>query len=144
MSLIRILLVDDFKPFRDLVRSILQRNSCLRVIGEAGDGLEAVKKAKELRPDVILLDVGLPKLNGVEAARRILQATPQCKILFLSQESSPAVVQEALNLGARAYILKTQASGAILTAVDAVFQDKQFVSDTLADNLFDSSDVHAP
>jgi len=92
------------------------------------DGLAAVQKAEELNPDLILLDIGLPTLNGIEAARQIRKLVPKAKILFLSQESSAAVVQEVLSLGALGYVVKAQAGSDLLAAVEAVLQDKQFVS----------------
>jgi DNA-binding response OmpR family regulator len=92
------------------------------------DGLDAVQKAQELQPDLILLDIGLPKLNGLEAGRRIRTISPNSRILFLSQESSPDVVQEALSLGARGYVLKARAQSDLLSAIDAVLGGKQFVS----------------
>lgn len=108
MRSFNILVVDDFEPFRRFVCSILQQRAEFRII-EASDGLEAIQKAEELQPDLILFDVGLPKLNGIEAARRVRQLTSGAKILFLSQESSRDVVQEALSLGARGYVRKLRA-----------------------------------
>ena len=125
---VRILLVDDFQPFLRFISSTLQERPDWQVIGTASDGLEAVQKAEELQPDLILLDIGLPKLNGIEAARRIGKRAPQSKILFLSQETSTDVVREALRLGGRGYVLKARAQQDLLAAVEAVLQGKQFVS----------------
>jgi DNA-binding NarL/FixJ family response regulator len=127
----RVLIVDDFRPFLILVRSLLEAMPDLRIVGEASDGLEAIQKAEELDPDLILLDVGLPKLSGIEAARRIRQLVPRSKILFLSQESDPDVVQEALGLGVGGYILKMQAGNELLVAIKAVLRGEQFVSNGL-------------
>jgi len=91
------------------------------------DGLEAVQKAVELKPDLILLDIALPSLNGIEAARRIRTLAPESKIIFLSQESSPDVVQEAFSLGAQGYIVKAKAGSELLDAVDAVISGKKFI-----------------
>src|SRR5262249_3692031 len=99
-----------------------------QVIGEASDGLNAVHKVGKLKPDLVVLDIGLPTLNGIEAGRRIRKLFPECKILFLSQESSPAVVQEAFNLGAMAYIVKTYAGSDLSAALEAVSQGRLFVS----------------
>jgi DNA-binding NarL/FixJ family response regulator len=107
----------------------------MQIVGEARDGLEAVEKAEELQPDLILLDVGLPKLNGIEAARRIRTVSPESKILFVSQESSADMVQEALRLGALGYVVKTQAGLDLLAAVEAVCQGGRFVSAGLAGQL---------
>lgn len=110
MSLVRVLVVDDFKPIRQFVCAALGKIQDLQVVGEASDGLEAIRKAVELKPDLILLDIGLPTLNGFEAAREIRQLLPECKIIFLSQESSADVIQEAVSLGAWDYVVKARAA----------------------------------
>jgi DNA-binding NarL/FixJ family response regulator len=125
-SLIRVLVVEDYEPFRRFVRSTLAERPALQIVGEVSDGLEAVLKAEELKPDLILLDIGLPSLNGMEAARRIAKLVPESKIVFLSQESSPEVIQAALNLGAWGYVVKVKAGTELLVAVDAVLRGKQF------------------
>jgi DNA-binding NarL/FixJ family response regulator len=101
-------------------------NSKLQIVGEASDGLEAVQKALELTPDLILMDIGLPSLNGIEAARQILKLVPESKILFLSQESSAEVMQEALSLGACGYVVKVNAGIELIPAIDAVLSGKTF------------------
>ena len=126
-----VLVVDDFKPFRVLVSSLLQNRSDLKIIAEGSDGLEAVQKAKELHPDLILLDIGLPKLNGIAAARQIREAAPNSKILFLSQETSPDVVQEAIALGALGYVAKAKAGTDLLKAIEVVLLGKQFIGSGL-------------
>src|SRR5580693_4119390 len=126
MSSVRVLVVEDFEPFRRFVCSRVGDSSELQVICEVSDGLEAVQKAEELHPDLILLDIGLPNLNGIEAARRIRKLSPQSKILFVSQESSADVVHEAFSLGARGYVVKIQAGSELLAAVETVLQGKQF------------------
>src|SRR5580658_3329914 len=132
MSSVRVLVVEDFEPFRRFVCSRVGDSSELQVICEVSDGLEAVQKAEELHPDLILLDIGLPNLNGIEAARRIRKLSPQSKILFVSQESSADVIEEALSLGAMGYVVKIQAGSELLAAVETVLQGKQFVSKGLA------------
>jgi DNA-binding NarL/FixJ family response regulator len=127
MSLLRVLVVEDFAPFRQFICSTLAKRQDLQVICEASGGLEAVQKAEELRPDLILLDIGLPTLNGIEAARRILALAPESKIIFLSQESSADVVREALSLGAKGYVMKTRAARELFPAVEAAIAEKQFV-----------------
>jgi len=124
---IRVLVVDDYEPFRRILSSSLQNTSSVYVCSEASDGLEAVQKAEELQPDLILLDIGLPKLNGIEAARRIRKVSPESKILFVSQESSVEVVQEALGLGACGYVVKTDARRELIQAIDAVLRGERFV-----------------
>ena len=127
MPLIRVLIVDDFENWRRQVHSLLQARPAWQVIAEASDGSEAVQKAEELKPDLILLDIGLPKLNGIEAARRIRQRSPSSKIIFLSQNSELDVVREAVGTGAFGYVLKTDAGSELLPAMDAVLRGKQFV-----------------
>jgi len=109
MSLLSVLVVEDYEPFRRFICSTLRKRSGLQIVGEVSDGLEAVQKSQELQPGLILLDVGLPTLNGIEAARQIRKLSPESKILFVSQESSSDVVQEALTIGAQGYIAKTNA-----------------------------------
>jgi len=124
--------VEDYEQWRRFVSTTLQKQSELQVICEASDGLEAVKKAEELQPDLILLDVGLPSLNGLEAAGQIRKLSPQSKILFVSQESSAEVVHEALALGALGYVLKAYAGRELLAAVEAVRQGRQFICSGLS------------
>ncbi len=127
-SSVRVLVVDDYEPWRRQVFSILQTRPELRVVAEAADGLEAVQKAQELNPDLILLDIGLPKLNGLEAAKRIRQVAPDAQIIFLTQNSDRDVVGAALSIGAQGYILKTDAGSELCTAVAGVLGGDDFVS----------------
>ena len=131
MSPVRVLVVDDFEPFRRFVRSTLTQRPDLQVIGEASDGLEAVQKTEALKPDLILLDIGLPRLSGIEAGRRIRQLSPKSKIVFVSQESAPDIVQEALDSGASGYVLKMRSATDLLAAIDAVLDGRRFVSNGL-------------
>ena len=128
---IRVLVVEDHEPFRRFVCSKLQEQANFQLIGEGQDGLEAVRQAEALQPDVILLDIGLPGLNGIEAARQIVQVASDARIIFLTQESSADVVREAFRLGAWGYVIKARAGAELLAAVEAVSQGKQFVSDGL-------------
>lgn len=129
-ALVRVLLVDDFEPFRRYVRSLLQERPELLVVCEVSDGSEGVRRAGELQPELVFLDNHLPKLNGIEAARQIRVIAPQSKIIFISQESSPAIVREALSLGVRGYVAKLNASE-LLAAIDAVLRGDRFVSSSL-------------
>jgi len=128
VSAIRILVVEDFAPFRQFIASTLAKRSELRIICEVADGLEAVRKAEELRPDLILLDIGLPTQSGIAAARQIRKLAPESKIIFLTQESSADVVQEALGLGAHGYVLKANAGNELLAAVQSVISGNLFFS----------------
>jgi len=142
VELVRVLVVEDFLPFRRIICSLLRKSTELQVISEASDGLEAVQKAEELQPNLILLDVGLPTLNGIEVARRIRKLSPQSKILFVSQESAAELVQEALRIGALGYIIKTHVGMELLAAVEAVRQGRLFIGSGLPDKTFiDSADA---
>jgi DNA-binding NarL/FixJ family response regulator len=142
---IRILVVDDFKDWRDQVRLLLQARPECQVICEVSDGSEAVQKARELKPDLILLDIGLPKLNGIEAARRIRQLSPNSKIVFLSQENSPDIVEEALSVGAHGYVHKSRAQSDLQPAIDAVLRGEQFVGNKLGGTgVTDAQEAKAP
>jgi DNA-binding NarL/FixJ family response regulator len=131
MANVRVLVIEDFEPFRRFLRSALGKRSSLQIVGEASDGLEAVRKAEELQPDIILLDIGLPRLNGMEAARRIRALSPESKIIFVTQESRPEIVEGALNLGACGYVVKIQATTDLPAALDAILHGRQFVSSGL-------------
>jgi DNA-binding NarL/FixJ family response regulator len=131
---VRVLVVDDFAAWQRCVLEKFRENRSFQVIGVAADGLEAVLKAEELQPDLILLDIGLPELNGIEAARRIRKVAPQSKILFLTQELDPDVAQAALSAGGHGYLIKSDADSELFAAVEAVMIGKRFVSRGLADH----------
>ena len=139
MSAIRILLADDNKNWRHQVCLLLQAWPELRIIREVSDGSEAVQKAEELEPDLILLDSGLPKLNGIEAARRIRQLSPNSRIVFLSADNSLDVVQVALSTGAQGYVCKARAQEDLLPAIDAVLRGQRFVSSMIKGYRFPGS-----
>ena len=141
MSLLRILVVEDHAPFRRLICTALQRLARFQTI-EAVDGLEAIHKAEELQPDLILLDINLPRLHGFAAAKRIRSLAPHARLIFLSQESSPDVVREAFRLGARGYIQKLRAASDLVPAIDAVLGGQRFVSSNVA--FSDPPDAPAP
>ena len=127
----RVLVADDFRPIRELVGQILGECPGLQVISEASDGHEAVRQAHESQPDLILLDIGLPTLNGIEAAKRIRATCPGSKVLFVSQLSSPDIVREALKVGGCGYVLKARLAADLIPAIEAVLGDEQFVSEGL-------------
>ena len=131
MSSIRILITDDYADWRRQVRLVLQARPELQVISEVADGLEAVAKAQGVKPDLILLDIGLPRLNGIEAARRIQQLSPRSKIIFLSQNNDLDIVRAALSTGARGYVRKTDVIKELIPAMDAVLRGEQFVSSSI-------------
>jgi len=117
----RILLVDDFQPWRDWVRSRLTLHSRFELC-EAVDGSEAVRKARELEPDLILLDIGLPDMNGIKAAERIRQSAPTAKIIFLTQENDAEIRSAALATGAAGYVVKAKAASQLVAAIQAASQ----------------------
>ena len=125
-------MVDDYEPWRRFFSTALEKEPNLHVIGQVSDGLEAVLQAQQLQPDLILLDIGLPSLNGIEAARKIRDVSPTSKILFASENRSPDIVEQALNTGAGGYVVKSDAASELLHAVDAVLQGRKFVSRTMA------------
>jgi DNA-binding NarL/FixJ family response regulator len=122
----RILVVEHCAPFRQFIAETLATRHALHIICEVADGLEAVQKAADLRPDLILLDIGLPSLNGIEAARQIRKLVPESKIIFLTQESCADAVRAALKLGAWGYVVKANAASDLLPALEAVISGKQF------------------
>lgn len=128
---IRVLVVEDYEPFRRVICSTLAKRENTQVISEMCDGVQAVQKAAELKPDLIVLDIGLPKLNGIEAARQIRKLVPESKIVFVSLECSPDVVQEAFSVGALAYVAKRSLGSDLLTAVETVLEGRKFVSSGL-------------
>ena len=139
---VRVLVVDDYEPWRRFFSTTFQKRPDLRVISEASDGLEAVQQAQQLQPDLILLDIGLPSLNGIEAARRIREVSPTSKILFVSENRSNDIVEEALSTGAGGYIVKSDAGSELLPAVEAVLESKRFISASLTGRDFNAPKDH--
>ena len=141
MRNLRTLVVDDFEAFRRFVYSTLEQSLGVQIIGQASDGLEAVQLAKKLQPDLILLDVGLPAMSGLEVARRVRAFVP-AKFLFISALSDADVVQEAFNLGAIGYVHKPHAQSDLLPAIDAALKNKRFVGKGL--EFSEDTDTEAP
>lgn len=133
--IIRILVVDDSALWRQFVSSIAEKEPAWQIVCEVSDGLEAVYKAEELQPDLVLLDIGLPSLNGIEAARQIRKIVPNLKILFVSAFDSVKVVEEALSTGAGGYVVKVDAGSELVRAVEAVLVGKRFVSSELKGHI---------
>jgi DNA-binding NarL/FixJ family response regulator len=127
---LRILVVDDHPVVRQGLKALLREQVGWEVIAEAGDGLEAVDKADRLRPDVILLDVSMPGMTGLDACRLIRESTPECEILIVTQHDSPQMMREALGCGARGYVVKSNVSRDLVPAVEAVSQHRNFATMT--------------
>ncbi len=133
---LRILVVDDFEPWRRFVSSTFQQQKDLQILFEVSDGLEAVYRGEDLRPDLILLDIGLPRLNGIKAAQRIREVSPNSKILFLSEENSPDIAEAALEAGGVGYLVKSDAGRELLAAMKAVSEGKRYMSARLVGQAF--------
>jgi DNA-binding NarL/FixJ family response regulator len=128
----RILLVDDHPIVREGLRTVLQRQAGYNVVGEASDGVEALEKAKSLAPDVMVLDVTMPNMNGLEVCRLAKQRRPELEVLFVTQHDSPQMMQEALNAGAKGYVVKSNAARDLLEAIEVVSQHQIFTALTRA------------
>jgi DNA-binding NarL/FixJ family response regulator len=135
---IRILVVDDHPVVRQGLRTLLEGQSGWEVVGEASDGLEALDKAHSLQPDVVVLDITMPRMHGLEVCRVLRQRTPGPEILFVTQHDSPQMMREALDAGARGYVVKSNAGRDLLAAVEAVSQRRVFTALTRRDTLTSS------
>jgi two-component system nitrate/nitrite response regulator NarL len=131
VSSVRVLIVDDFDIWKNFVTACLADRPHIRIAGFASDGLEAIRKAEELQPDVILLDINLPKLGGIDAARQIRKLVPNSRILFLSCHADPDMVRAAFRAGGQGYILKLDAAAALCAGLEAILNDQRFLSDSL-------------
>lgn len=132
---IRVLVVDDFEPFRRFLCSKLTERHDFEVVGECRDGFEAVREAEELQPDLILLDIGLPRLNGIGAARQIRACAPKSRILFVSENHSRAIADEAMHTGAAGYLVKSHVLTELFPAMSAVLRGEDFVGAGLDDQV---------
>jgi len=133
---LRVLAVDDFEPWRSFVSSVLRGQPNVQNVVEVSDGLEAIRQAENIRPDLVVLDIGLPKLNGTKTARRIREVSPDSKILFVTAESSPEVAGAALEAGGSGYVVKSDAGRELLAAVRALVEGKRYISARLVGHVF--------
>jgi DNA-binding NarL/FixJ family response regulator len=133
MAIIRLLVVDDFRLWRDCIQAHLEGHPKMRIAGFASDGLEALQKVGELQPDLVLLDISLPRLSGIETARRIRELSPGCKVIFLTSHLHPEIVQAALEAGGCGYVHKEDAANELLPSLESVLVGKQYLSRSVAD-----------
>ena len=133
--MIKILIADDHKLLIDGLRPLLESRGNLEVVGVAMDGLAAASKAAELKPDIVLLDISMPKLNGIDAARRILENSPDTKIIMLSMHADRKFIQESLQVGASGYILKESAAREVIEAIQTVVKGEMFFSKSVRDQV---------
>jgi DNA-binding NarL/FixJ family response regulator len=136
MKPVRILVADDHEVVRRGVCSLLESQPGWAVVGQAISGRDAVKKAEELRPDVVILDFSMPELNGLEATRQILKVVPRCEVLILTMHDSEQVAHQVLSAGARGYVLKSDASDKLVTAVETLCRHKPFFTSAISEMLF--------
>src|ERR1700690_918770 len=137
MPPLRILIADDHEVGRHGVRTLLQTHEGWEVCGEAVDGREAVNKAAQLKPDVVVLDIGMPNLNGLDATRDILHDQPDSMVLILTIDETEQIVREVLNAGARGFMLKSDAGGGLLTGGEALQRGRTFFSSKVAEIVLD-------
>lgn len=129
--MVKVLVVDDFEPWCRCICSMFQKLPELQIVGEESNGLEAVQRARDLQPDLILLDIGLPGINGIEVARRVREFSPKTKILFASECASLDVAEAALSTGARGFVVKSDTGSELLPALEAVLRGERFISSSL-------------
>jgi two-component system, NarL family, response regulator NreC len=129
----KVLLAEDLTLLRSGVRALLESTGKVQIVGEAGDGREALKQAQKLNPDVVLMDVAMPEMNGIEATRQIRKALPQVRVMMLSMHADRQYIFESLRAGASGYVLKTTALNELLSAIQTVVTGGTFLSASLAD-----------
>jgi two-component system, NarL family, response regulator NreC len=142
MKRTRILLVDDHALVRQGFKMILSAQADMEIVGEAGNGREAVQIAEELRPDVVVMDVAMPELNGIEATRRLLVSLPHTRVIALSMHRDSVYVRETLRAGARGYLLKDSPAGDLVTAVRSVASGESYLSPAVSNAVLDDYRRH--
>ena len=138
MAPLRIFLADDHELLRSGIRCLLEAEPGWEVCGEASNGREAVEQITQMRPDIVIIDIGMPVLNGLEATRQIVKSSEKTKVIILTVHESHQVVREVLNAGAKGYILKSDASRDLVTAIHALQRNKTFFTSKVADLMLDS------
>jgi DNA-binding NarL/FixJ family response regulator len=133
MNRVRILIADDHEVVRQGLRSLLEGQAAMEIIGEASNGREAVDKAIALKPDVVVLDIGMPELNGLEATRQIVKGTPRTEVLILTVYETEEVIREVLRAGARGYVLKSDAGRLLISAIESVAAHKAFFTSRVSE-----------
>jgi DNA-binding NarL/FixJ family response regulator len=142
MKRIRILLVDDHALVRQGFKLILAAQADMEIVGEAGNGREAIQIAEELRPDIVVMDVAMPELNGIEATRRLVAALPHTRVVALSMHKDSVYVRETLRAGARGYLLKDSPAGDLITAVRSVASGESYLSPGVSNAVLDDYRRH--
>jgi DNA-binding NarL/FixJ family response regulator len=125
---VRVLVVDDFKPWLDYLKMLFEPTAGMMVVGTATDGHEAISQVRALQPDLILMDVSLPQMSGIEAAREIIRLLPDAKIIFVSQHKDTSVVQAAIAAGGKGYVMKLDAGNELLSAIESVVLGQRYFS----------------
>jgi DNA-binding NarL/FixJ family response regulator len=135
---IKILLADDHRIVRDGIEALFSDEAWLSVVGSASTGLEAIQKSRELQPDVIIMDIAMPEMNGIEACQQILQTQPSTKIIMLSMHSTSEHIYRAFQAGAKGYLLKDSAGDELINAIRAVQSGERYITQRIASTILDS------
>jgi two-component system response regulator NreC len=138
MKKVKLLVADDHKIFRQGIKKLLEEESDMSVVGEAADGREAVKKATELKPDVILMDIAMANLNGLEATKQIKKVLPSIRVIMLTMHKNEEYILQSFQAGASGFILKEGAVEELVSAIRSIHQDKSFLSPTISKTLIDA------
>lgn len=131
MTQVRLLVVDDFRLWQECVQAHLEGHPEVQIVGFASNGLEALQRVQDLQPDLVFLDISLPKLNGIETARKIRELNPRCKVIFLSGQLQVEIVLQALEAGGWGYVYKNDASTELLLSLESVRNGKLYLSSSV-------------